>query len=185
MSIWDWIDEQIVKILAEGKSAEYPDISDRRVVRLGGKGAAAAFPATQELLRCCAFFGPEPIPRDVFRRGTPRRRILGSPTSCRIPSCSPRAIRELGRFALVSIGRRSISVHRLVQALLRGELDAEEQTLYRHDVHKILAAAAPPTPADDRQWPRYRELLPHVTSQATTEFPHLHRQAGPGLRAWT
>ena len=34
-------------------------------------------------------------------------------------------------------------------------------------MHLILAAAAPVDPADDRQWPRYRELLPHVTSAAT------------------
>jgi tetratricopeptide (TPR) repeat protein len=34
-------------------------------------------------------------------------------------------------------------------------------------VHLILAAAAPLSPNDDRQWPRYQELLPHVTSDAT------------------
>ena len=31
--------------------------------------AANTLPQALELLRCCAFFGPEPIPRDVFRRG--------------------------------------------------------------------------------------------------------------------
>jgi tetratricopeptide (TPR) repeat protein len=126
-------------------------------------------PPAEELLRVCAFFGPEPIPRDVFRRGT-------QATGTRISDLMQdsilfaRAIRELGRFALITIGGRSISVHRLVQALLRGELDRDEQSSYRHDVHKILAAAAPPGPADDRLWPRYRELLPHVTS-AATEVP--------------
>ena len=34
-------------------------------------------------------------------------------------------------------------------------------------MHLILAAAAPLSPNDDRQWERYQELLPHVTSEAT------------------
>ena len=162
------IDEQIVKIMAEGKSAEYPT-SVTAAWSVSVAKVRQQLPAAQELLRCCAFFGPEPIPRDVFRRGT-------QATDTRVSDLMQdsilfaRAIRELGRFALVTISGRSISVHRLVQALLRGELDPEEQGRYRHDVHKILAFAAPPDPADDRQWPRYRELVPHVTS-AATEFP--------------
>jgi Tetratricopeptide repeat len=163
------IDEQIVKIMDEGKPAEY-QTSVTAAWSVSVAKVRQQLPEAQELLRCCAFFGPEPIPRDVFRRAT-------QATDTRVSDLMQdsilfaRAIRELGRFALVSIGRRSITVHRLVQALLRGELSPEEQSDYRHDVHKILAAAAPPGPADDRQWPRYRELLPHVTSEATG-FPH-------------
>jgi tetratricopeptide (TPR) repeat protein len=159
------IDEQIVKIMAEGKSAEYPT-SVTAAWSVSVAKVRQQLPQAQELLRCCAFFGPEPIPRDVFRRAT-------QATDTRVSDLMQdsilfaRAIRELGRFALVTIGGRSISVHRLVQALLRGELGPEDQESYRHDVHRILAAAAPPGPADDRQWARYRELVPHVTSEAT------------------
>jgi hypothetical protein len=32
-----------------------------------------------------------------------------------------------------------ISVHRLIQALLRAELESEEQVRYRQDAHSILA----------------------------------------------
>lgn len=163
------IDQQIVKIMDEGKPAEY-QTSVTAAWSVSVAKVRQQLPEAQELLRCCAFFGPEPIPRDVFRRAT-------QATDTRISDLMQdsilfaRAIRELGRFALVTIGRRSITVHRLVQALLRGELSLQEQSDYRHDVHKILAAAAPPGPADDRQWPRYRELLPHVTSEATA-FQH-------------
>ena len=162
------IDEQIVKIMDEGKPAEY-QTSVTAAWSVSVNKVHQHLPEARELLRCCAFFGPEPIPRDVFRRAT-------QATDTRVSDLMQdsilfaRAVRELGRFALVTIGRRSISVHRLVQALLRGELTAEDQSEYRHDVHKILTAAAPPGPADDRQWPRYRELLPHVTSEATA-FP--------------
>ena len=33
---------------------------------------AQQLPQAVELLRCCAFFGPEPIPSDVFRRVLPQ-----------------------------------------------------------------------------------------------------------------
>ncbi len=158
------IDDQIVKIMAEGKSAEYgASVTAAWAVSVGK--VRQQLPEAEELLRCCAFFGPEPIPRDVFRWGA-------KATDVQIAALMQdsilfaQAIRELGRFALVTIGGRSISVHRLVQALLRGELGVAEQGRYRHDVHQILAAAAPPDPADERLWGRYRELLPHVTAGA-------------------
>jgi tetratricopeptide (TPR) repeat protein len=159
------LDEKITQIMAEGRSAEYP----RPVTAawtLSVEKVRQQLPQAQDLLRCCAFFGPDPIPRDVFRRGT---QATGTRVSDLMtdPILLARAIRELGRYALVTIGGRAISVHRLVQALLRDELDKEEQERYRNDVHAIIAAAAPADPSDDRQWPRYRELLPHVTSEAT------------------
>ena len=77
-----------------------------------------------------------------------------------------RAIQELGRYALARIDSvsRTIQVHRLVQALLREELSADEHAAFRHEVHLLLAAAAAPyKPDDTSSWPRYSELLGHVT----------------------
>jgi len=159
------LDDEIVKIMAEGRTAEYP-LSVTAAWSISVEKVQQFLPQARDLLRCCAFFGPEPIPRDVFRRGS---QATGTRVSDLMadPILLSRAIRELGRFALVTISGRSISVHRLVQALLRGELDDQRQQEYRHDVHLILAAAAPDDPANDRQWDRFRELLPHVTSEAT------------------
>ena len=159
------LNEQITKIMAEGRSAEYP-MSVTAAWAISVAKVRQQLPQAQELLRCCAFFGPDPIPRDVFRRGT---QVTGTQVSDLMadPILLARAIRQLGRYALVTIGGRTLSVHRLVQALLRDELSEQERARHRHDVHKILAAAITADPADDRQWPRYRELLPHVTSEAT------------------
>jgi len=160
------LDKQIVKIMAEGRSAEYP-MSVTAAWTISVESARKQLPQAQDLLRCCAFFGPEPIPRDVFRRGT---QATGTRVSDLMADSIllARAIRVLGRFALVTIGGRAISVHRLVQALLRNDLTEQEQARYRHDVHVILAAAAPKDPTNDRQWPRYQELLPHVIADATS-----------------
>ena len=73
------------------------------------------------MLRCCAFLGPEPIPREVFKLGLggePDR--VGSLIADPIELSS--AISVLGRFALVKIDGPHLSVHRLIQALLRDEL---------------------------------------------------------------
>lgn len=165
------LEEQFDKIMSEGQPTDYPEsvtaawtVSLTRVRR--------QLPQAQELLRYCAFFGPDPIPRDVFRRaggqisaGTQIGDLITEPI------LFSRAIRELGRFALVSVNGRDIQVHRLVQALMRAELDDSEQERYRHDVHLILAAGAPSDPAKESD--RFRELLPHVRSEST-RMEHCH-----------
>ena len=112
-------------IMEEGKSPEYP-LSMTAAWRLSVDLLSKQMPQALELLRCCAFFSPDPIPRDVFRRGT---RATETRVSDLIadPILLARAIRELGRFALVRIDGRAIQVHRLIQALLRSDLSADEQ----------------------------------------------------------
>jgi tetratricopeptide (TPR) repeat protein len=157
--------EQVTQIMSESRPLDYP-APVTAVFGLSVGKIRDQLPQAQKLLRCCAFFGPDPIPRDVFRRGT---QATGTQVSDLMadPILLARAIRELGRFALITIDGRALTVHRLIQALLRDELGAEDQAKYREDVHTILAAAAPANPADDTQWPRYLELLPHVTSETT------------------
>lgn len=165
------LDKQVTGIMSEGKSPDYP-LSMTAAWRLSVTTLEQQLPQARELLRYCAFFGPEPIPTDVFRRG-PQAADEADKKAADVMSDTillSRAIRELGRFALVTIDGRSVSVHRLVQALLRDELTDEEQGKYRHQVHRILAAAAPKNATDDRQWSQYRELLPHLTAEST-ELP--------------
>ena len=156
------LDENVTKILAEGKSPDYPQ-SMTAAWQLSVSALQRQIPQALELLRCCAFFGPEAIPRDLFR---PAPQLAGTEISELIadPILLARAIRELGRFALIRIDGRTIVVHRLIQALLRDELDPVEQARYRHEVHLVLAAGAPRSPDDSTLWPRYRELIGHVAA---------------------
>jgi tetratricopeptide (TPR) repeat protein len=160
------LDEQVASIMSEGMPPDYP-MSMTATWKLSVATLQGQLPQARELLRCCAFFGPEPIPRDVFRQGA--QSSPGSPLSSVIsdPILLARAIRELGRFALVRLDGKSVSVHRLIQALLRAELTPEQQARYRREVHLILAAAAPKDPDSAATWPRWRDLLPHVASEST------------------
>ena len=178
------LDEHVTQIMAEGKSPEYP-MSMTAAWKLSVTTLRQQLPQAQELLRLCAFFGPDPIPRDVLRRGPG---AAGTAVSELIadPILLARAIRELGRFALVKIDGRAISVHRLIQALIRDELSPEERASFRRQVHLILAAGAPGDPNDNLQWPRYEELLAHVASDATdlagSELPQVRAFALDVLR---
>lgn len=168
--------DQVTQIMAEGKSLDYP-YSMTAAWKLSVDALRQRLPEALELLRCCAFFGPDPIPSDVFRRG-----VRGTGTRVAEVASSPiltaRAIRELARYALITLDRNSIKVHRLIQALLRDELSDEEQADYRREALLILAGAAPGNPDDSQTWPRFRELVPHVNAEA----PELPKSREPRVR---
>jgi hypothetical protein len=155
--------EQTTELLAQNKPSEYP-VTMTAAWKLSVSKLTDRQPAALELLHCWAFFGPEPIPRDVFRRGVlPDRPQLSGILSN--PILLTRAIGELGRFALAKVDtvNRTVQVHRLIQALLRDELSPQERGRFRHEVHLLLAGAAPVEPDDEANWPRYAELVSHIT----------------------
>jgi tetratricopeptide (TPR) repeat protein len=120
-------------------------------------------PYAMELLQRCAFFGPAPIPLDVLDRG---RYVLGPPLqgTLRDPILMSRAIRALGRYSLARLDnfRRTLEVHRIIQRLIRNELEADDRLKMRHEVHLLLAASDPGEPGNIANWPKYAELLGHV-----------------------
>ncbi|WP_329254125.1 FxSxx-COOH system tetratricopeptide repeat protein [Actinoallomurus sp. NBC_01490] len=121
-------------------------------------------PPALELLRCCAFFGAGPIPLEALERGRylPRSSLQ---TTLGDPITRSRAIGALGRTALARVdpARRTIQVHRIVQAVVRDRLSAADVEQSRHDVHLLLAAADPGDPDDFDNWPHYEELRGHMS----------------------
>jgi hypothetical protein len=168
--------EHTRELLEESKPTEYP-LSMSAAWRISVSKLSDTNPAALELLRCCAFFGAEPIPRDIFRRGMQE---TGSQLSSILaePIVLAKVIRDLARFALATIdpAARTIQVHRLIQALLRDDLSTAEQEQFRHEVHLLLAGAAPADPYDETKWPRYAELVGHITP------PRVSRCQDPGVR---
>jgi tetratricopeptide (TPR) repeat protein len=161
----DLLKREVAKILGMGKPLEYP-LSMTATWRISVSQMNDRLPDAVVLLRTCAFFGPEPIPLRVFQHGTPGVETQVSPLTENTILLSE-ATRELARFALVRIENRTIIVHRLVQALLRDDLDENAREKYRHDVHVILAASSPKDPDNNATWPQYAQLIAHVTSPIT------------------
>ncbi|NUR87471.1 MAG: tetratricopeptide repeat protein, partial [Nonomuraea sp.] len=162
--------ERTSSVLDEGKPSEYPR-SMSAAWELSVNKLKEQLPEAMELLRCCAFFGPEPIPRDLFRpvKGPVRpvvAELLADPLRL------SRAFKRLGKYALIRMeaesgegtvtGARTVQMHRLIQALLRDGLPPATQDEIRAEVHSLLAGAAPGDSADPANWPRYDALLAHV-----------------------
>ncbi|WNV88740.1 FxSxx-COOH system tetratricopeptide repeat protein [Umezawaea sp. Da 62-37] len=128
-------------------------------------------PAALELLQVCSFFAPEPIARKLLAgvRNLPFPQALAD--ALRNPVLLGRAIREINRYSLARIDHRrdTIQLHRLVQTVLRSQMNSEEQQRMRHVAHLLLANGDPNQPEDVSHWQRYQELLPHVRATRLVE----------------
>ncbi|MGH8905187.1 MAG: FxSxx-COOH system tetratricopeptide repeat protein [Egibacteraceae bacterium] len=168
------------EILGESSPTDYP-VPVAAAWSLSVARVRDETPYAMDLLRRCAFFGPEPIPMELLNRG---QYVLGPPLRdmLRDPVLMSRAIRALGRYALARIDnfRRTLQVHRIIQRVIRDELTAEESGEMRREVHLLLAAADPGDPDDFDNWPRYADLLAHVGPSALVESqePEVRRLAG-------
>jgi tetratricopeptide (TPR) repeat protein len=114
-------------------------------------------PLAGEILRTLAWFGPEPIPRDLVY-------ALHDD-----PMTADEALALLNAYSMITLTSRSVTIHRLVQAVARTPDPADphrtsEATSRAHDrATRLLAESLPEDPLHDvMSWPRWRELLPHV-----------------------
>lgn len=166
MSVTDYLElltNASNKLLSENLPAGYP-VPVAAAWSLSVGRLREQMPLAMELLRLCAFFGPEPINRDLLERGgyvlegSPLREALEDPIIL------GRAIRELGRYALARIdnNRKTLQVHRLIQKLIRDELSESEANRMRNQVHSLLVAADPKDPDRIDYRPAYEELRTHV-----------------------
>ncbi len=157
--------DRVTEILEQGPAPGYPT-SMTAAWQISMAELRRKSPQALELLRCCAFLGPEPIPREAFKLG-PEESQTGVGALIADPIKLSTATSWLGRFALVRLDGPFLTVHRLIQALLRDELSEEDQGRYRQDAHAMLAAGAPGNPADVTTWRKYTDLVAHVGSSAT------------------
>ncbi|MFG2247386.1 FxSxx-COOH system tetratricopeptide repeat protein [Spirillospora sp. NPDC048823] len=171
--------ERTSQLLAEGKPTEYP-ASMTAAWGLSVSALDRTLPEAIDLLRCCAFFGPEPIPRDLFSQ--PKASLGPRLTSLVAdPIQLSRVIAELGRYALARLDNqsRTLQVHRLIQALLRDELPEDVKARIRHEVHLLMAGYAPANSENRLGWPRYFNLLGHIgpTELAGCQAPEVRTLA--------
>ncbi|WBB56675.1 FxSxx-COOH system tetratricopeptide repeat protein [Verrucosispora sp. WMMD573] len=147
-------------------------------------------PAAAKLLEVCAFFASEPIPMSLITGDRFTSVLLPYDPSLRDSLLRGRMLRDIGRYALARIdsvrggsrargqgsadeaGQTSLSMHPLVQELIRESLSDQEKEQNRQHVHAILAAANPKDPDNPRYWPIYAELWPHLLPSRTLTSDH-------------
>ncbi|MGY5628618.1 tetratricopeptide repeat protein [Streptomyces sp. UC1A3] len=123
--------------------------------------AVSNTPDALRLLRVLSWYSHEPVPVALLSGSDGR--AAGRAVSW--------ALRELRAHGLVQLGDNTVSVHRHVQALVR-TADDRDSLSSAEAVAESLATATDlldqyvPPVHESRSWPRWQELLPHITALA-------------------
>lgn len=115
------------------------------------------------LLNHCAFLSPEGIPRGLFDGRDNRFEISDSDS----PKAIDEAISTLRRFSLISVNGEQLSMHRLVQRVVRESLPRRRRRKVVASVRELLVDAWPVNDGREaRDWPACAALAAHVESFA-------------------
>jgi tetratricopeptide (TPR) repeat protein/transcriptional regulator with XRE-family HTH domain len=158
--------QQRARLLARrGSAGELHPHSVAATFHLSSEQAQREQPAAADLLRVCAVLHAEQIPEELFVAGAahlgPDVAALGADAAH-----FDQAVAVLRRLSLVQrqAQTHTLSLHRLVQAVLRESMSQQEQAVWLNRVMAALNAAFPEvTP---RTWGQCERLLPHVLTVA-------------------
>ena len=132
---------------------------------------ALANALSAELVRACAFVSPDAIPEEIFSDGAEG---LGEPLSRLADSklALTKAIAAAVRFSLISRNpqTKTLTIHRLIQEVLRAEMDRESQKGWAERVMQAVTAVFPN--AEYENWAQCDRLFPHVqvATQLISEY---------------
>jgi hypothetical protein len=119
-------------------------------------------PAAAELLRFCAFLAPEDIPIEMITQGASHLGPVLEPVASDSYELN-QAIEVLRAYSLVqrhpSTG--ALSIHRLVQAVLRDAMAEDEKKLWAERTVLAVSEACPDV-QDVKQWETCERWLPHA-----------------------
>ncbi|MEV4766036.1 FxSxx-COOH system tetratricopeptide repeat protein, partial [Micromonospora chokoriensis] len=160
---------QAGEVLGEGRPVSYPR-SLAGTIAISTARLAGIDPAALAMLRVCAFLAPEPVPVELlaaivqYEAATeddswglvPLAAVIGAPLARR------RSIARIGDYGLAKVSVEGITVHRLVQAVLRDQLPPTAVHQLRTRIQTVLSMAEPGNPRDPAAWPSWARLLPHL-----------------------
>ena len=122
-------------------------------------------PAAARLFSLCSVMAPD-ISLELIYSKAMAAALAPLDSDFSEPMIIGTVIRRLDRLALIKLdtSAHQIVVHRLLQAVVRERMSAEEMAAARRDVHQLLVAARPDSEVDDpAAWTRYRLIWPHLT----------------------
>jgi len=137
-------------------------------------------PGAAAMLEVCAFLGPEEIPRGLFAQHLePRPEALAELSDD--PFALDEAIAALRRYALVKADEQALTVHRLLQQVIRDQANPHQAGQWATAALRMLRAAFPSEHRNPSVWPTYARLLPHALA-VTGHAESLDIE--PELTAW-
>jgi tetratricopeptide (TPR) repeat protein len=132
-----------------------------------------ASPVTADLLRLCAFLGSDAIPSSLFGPGAdllpePLGRVASDPDQLAM------AVAPARRYALMKVVNSTLSMHRLVQVVVRHQLNPEQQQRWATTALHLVRSAFPAEHTNPEAWPVYARLLPHAQAVTNdTDVPEI------------
>ncbi|MGH2481138.1 MAG: NB-ARC domain-containing protein, partial [Ktedonobacteraceae bacterium] len=123
-------------------------------------------PAARELLLVCALLHAENIAIEMFSEGTAELGVTLQAVGAD-PFQLDLAIAALRTFSLVQrhSAERLLSIHRLVQVVVRETMSTEEQVQWQQRVIRHLNTLFPEATTEDAEvWKKCEQLLPHVVA---------------------
>ncbi|MGW1618474.1 FxSxx-COOH system tetratricopeptide repeat protein [Streptomyces sp. NPDC002172] len=154
---------QMTDILRSQPAPEYPTPAAATWL-LSLNQLRERMPAAAALLQLCAFFGPDPIPQTLLENKTSRQLLQRDDAGLANRQMMIPLYGEIKRNGLAQIDERAstLTLHRLVQRVLRDQFSAEEQQEMRKRVHAVLGEGNPGNPDETDNWRQYAALLPHL-----------------------
>src|SRR6266571_5435450 len=128
---------------------------------LSFKNVEQANPAAAELLRFCAFLAPDAIPEELFAESAAELGPILEPVASDISSLNT-AIRELLKYSLVhrDPDTQTLSIHRLVQEVLKDQMDEATQRLWAERAVRAISSVFPNP--EYTNWDTCRRYLLHA-----------------------
>jgi len=122
-------------------------------------------PAAEALLELCAFLAPYDIPRYLPKHAPDR---LPFPLAEVVTDdlAYNEVVAALSRYSLAAVTPDALSVHSLIQAVVRARLDLNVRKRYAETAIGVLAKSFPEESWDTKAWPDCQRLLPHVLAVA-------------------
>jgi tetratricopeptide (TPR) repeat protein len=124
----------------------------------------AASPTTADLLRACAFLAPDLIPEEIFTEGgTHLGDLLAATVNNHLSFID--TVKETLRYSLLrrDPDARTLSIHRVVQDVLKDNMDEDGQRQWTKRVVKAVNQVLPEFDETDySEWYRFERLIPHT-----------------------
>jgi hypothetical protein len=148
------------ELLAEGRPMQYPE-TVTTTWSLALTQVRQQTPVAADVLSFCKFLAPDAIPLDLLRTTEVQ---LPEPlaTVAADTFALNQAITALRRYSLVERTGDTLTVHRLVQAVGREQLEPEQQQAWAGLAVQLVKTAFPYDSDDFRTWHACAQLLPHA-----------------------
>lgn len=147
------------EVLSRGKKEK--DVSVATTWELSFVEVEKKSEAGGQLMNLCAFLAPDDIGREMLRGGV---KHLPEPLASAVADDLQwdEAVGALRKYSLVEVQDGALSVHRLVQAVVRDRLDEEGRKSWAEAAVKVVNSGFPFDSDDVRTWSQCARLLAHA-----------------------